>query len=55
MFHGVLYLLIGFYRVPGKSQTFCISVFVCDFIPDFRHTVGEMGVVEAVSDATSPL
>ena len=55
MFHCVLYVLIGFYQVPGKGQTFCTSVLVCDFIPDYRHTVSEMGVVEAVSDATSAL
>lgn len=32
-----------------------ISVFVPDFILDFRHAVNEVGVLEAVFDATFPL
>lgn len=40
-----------------KIKLACIlaSVFVPDFIPDFRHIINEVGILEAVFDANFPL
>lgn len=50
-------VLIGRLFQGTKIKLACVlaSVFVPDFIPDFRHIVNEVGILEAVFDATFPL